>query len=324
MPINKDNPEQWLDDIDASVAYYNEWFMIFAPEAFRDTRAATSHQVDKALAVTKNLTDLTPQVLMESPDILPILRMATCPPIARDRLMGIAGLSKNLISKMEDPVNPSIPPRMPKEDLMEQLDRLLSIIQKMADPDLFLWLSENRQPTESEKQRAAAVIADRLCGNITDPIIRNAQEKRQLTALRQYLKHKGYSQVDSAKGVRFNELKPGEFSFRMNIPVYLNRGSERQYGIHIPINAVVQPLSSRRGDFPLLLEAKSAGDFTNVNKRRKEEAQKMQQLRNTYGPNVRFVLFLCGYFDAGYLGYEASEGIDWIWEHRIDDLEEYL
>ena len=135
---------------------------------------------------------------------------------------------------------------------MEQLDRLLSIIQKMADPDLFLWLSENRQPTESEKQRAAAVIADRLCGNITDPIIRNAQEKRQLTALRQYLKHKGYSQVDSAKGVRFNELKPGEFSFRMNIPVYLNRGSERQYGIHIPINAVVQPLSSRRGDFPLL------------------------------------------------------------------------
>ena len=50
----------------------------------------------------------------------------------------------------------------------------------------------------------------------------------------------------------------------------------------------------------------------------------MQQLRNTYGPNVRFVLFLCGYFDAGYLGYEASEGIDWIWEHRIDDLAEYL
>jgi hypothetical protein len=35
---------------------------------------------------------------------------------------------------------------------------------------------------------------------------------------------------------------------------------------------------------------------------------------------VRFVLFLCGYFDGGYLGYEAAEGIDWVWEHRIDDL----
>jgi len=30
--------------------------------------------------------------------------------------------------------------------------------------------------------------------------------------------------------------------------------------------------------------------------------------------------FLCGYFEPGYLGYEASEGIDWIWEHRINDL----
>ena len=29
---------------------------------------------------------------------------------------------------------------------------------------------------------------------------------------------------------------------------------------------------------------------------------------------------MCGYFDAAYLGYEAAEGIDWIWEHRIEDL----
>lgn len=75
-----------------------------------------------------------------------------------------------------------------------------------------------------------------------------------------------------------------------------------------------------QGDLPLMIEAKSAGDFTNVNKRRKEEAQKMTQLRNTYG-NVVFILFLCGYFDSGYLGYEAAEGIDWIWEHRISDME---
>lgn len=24
--------------------------------------------------------------------------------------------------------------------------------------------------------------------------------------------------------------------------------------------------------------------------------------------------------DTGYLGYEAAEGLDWVWEHRIDDL----
>ena len=49
----------------------------------------------------------------------------------------------------------------------------------------------------------------------------------------------------------------------------------------------------------------------------------MGQLRQSYGENVRFVLFLCGYFDSGYLGYEAAEGIDWVWEHRIRDLGEF-
>ena len=80
------------------------------------------------------------------------------------------------------------------------------------------------------------------------------------------------------------------------------------------------PKNAVAGDFPLMFEAKSAGDFTNTNKRRKEEAVKMAQLRSTYGDKVRFNLFLCGYFDSGYLGYEAAEGIDWVWEHRIDDM----
>ena len=74
----------------------------------------------------------------------------------------------------------------------------------------------------------------------------------------------------------------------------------------------------------MLVEAKSAGDFTNVNKRRKEEMLKVAQLRSTYGEKIEFNLFLCGYFDTGYLDYEASERIDWVWEHRIDDLGYFL
>lgn len=83
-------------------------------------------------------------------------------------------------------------------------------------------------------------------------------------------------------------------------------------------------LPCRRWDgkrrLPVFFEAKSAGDFTNTNKRRKEEAAKISQLRNTYGKRASLNLFLCGYFDSGYLGYEAAENIDWAWEHRIDDL----
>jgi hypothetical protein len=107
----------------------------------------------------------------------------------------------------------------------------------------------------------------------------------------------------------------------MNVPVELEGGVKR---VNIPIDALIMPKATGKGkgDFPVFIEAKSAGDFTNVNKRRKEEAMKMAQLRKTYGEKVKFNLFLCGYFDSGYLGYEAAEGIDWVWEHRIDDLEQ--
>jgi hypothetical protein len=46
----------------------------------------------------------------------------------------------------------------------------------------------------------------------------------------------------------------------------------------------------------------------------------MNQLCTQFGNDVQYVLFLCGYFNAGYLGYEAADGIDWIWEHRIADM----
>ena len=90
--------------------------------------------------------------------------------------------------------------------------------------------------------------------------------------------------------------------------------------VNMPIDAVIQPHRPRPGGLPILIEAKSAGDFTNTNKRRKEEAQKIRQLKEEYGDEVDLLLFLCGYFDTGYLGYEAAEGLDWVWEHRIDDL----
>lgn len=75
--------------------------MAFAPKAFRKTRIATTRQVEAALGWTENLTKITADVLREHPDVLQMLRMATCPPIARDRLIGLSGAWKTLIGYME-------------------------------------------------------------------------------------------------------------------------------------------------------------------------------------------------------------------------------
>ncbi len=315
MAVNADKPHLWKQDIAQSVDFYNSWFMEFAPTAYRSTRIATTQQVESALTWTTNLANITPGVLRQHPSVLPILRMATAPPIARDRLIGLAGVSPNLVKNMEE--KNRIPPRMNGAILDGELEKIGQIIARLTDKEIFPWLENGLESTDTQVHRAATIVADRLCGALADPIIRNAQEQRQLALIRQWLERRGYSYTRGGAGLSFEMMQPGTFSFRLNIAVLLQGGSKQ---INIPIDIVIMPLQSNLADLPLLIEAKSAGDYTNPNKRRKEEAIKVAQLRSNYGNNVRFVLFLCGYFDSGYLGYEAAEGIDWVWEHRIDDL----
>ena len=315
MAVNRDKPDRWKHDIAQSVDMYNDWFMRFAPDAYRMARVQTTKDVQTTLKATNNLTDIGVDLLKAKPSVLPSLRMSTCPPLAVDRLIGLAGVSGNLVRVMEK--DNKLPPRMPRSELDSDLEKVGEIIKKMADRDIFVWLERGDDPSEQELYRAATIVADRLCGAVANPIIRNAQEKRQLTAIGEWLTDLGDRNLPAGEGTKYNEMRPGTFSFRLNVPVEQEGAGKT---INIPVDAVVTPKEAKAGELPLLIEAKSAGDFTNVNKRRKEEAAKMKQLRGTFGPDVRFILFLCGYFDSGYLGYEAAEGIDWVWEHRIRDF----
>jgi type II restriction enzyme len=314
MPANRHKPDLWKADIAKSVDMFNEWFLHFAPKTFRESRKRATSEVASALAQTGFLRNLGPEILASHPEFLPVLRMTTCPPIARDRLIGLAGVSPNLVRSME--IEHSSPPQMSADTLQLGLAKIAQILRRLADLDILVWLEAEREPKEGEVERAATVIADRLCGAVADPIIRNAQERRQLAAVGAWLEARGYIRLEQDKAVRFREMPPGTFGFHVNVPVKVGDGGSA----NIPADVVVAPAGSKAGTLPVLIEAKSAGDFTNVNKRRKEEAAKMDQIRKTYGKRAQFALFLCGYFDSGYLGYEAAEGIDWVWEHRIDDL----
>jgi hypothetical protein len=312
MLVNADKPHLWKKDVAASVDLYNNWFMRFAPKTYRDVRKETIKRVQETFQLTQNLTLLNSETLKTNPSVLQTLRLCTAPPIARDRLVGLANVSKHLVLSME---RGKIPPRMSEEKLIEQLLAIAEILTQLLDYDILPWLKKKTDPTDLEQHRAATIVADRLCGTVSDPIIRNAQEQRQLALIAVYLKKHNYTEAPHRQGLSFRDLPPGTFAFRMNV----RAGRDRT--INISIDVVIQPHHPHPSGLPILIEAKSAGDFANTNKRRKEEATKVNQLRACYGETLQFILFLCGYFDAGYLGYEAAEGIDWIWEHRIEDME---
>jgi hypothetical protein len=114
------------------------------------------------------------------------------------------------------------------------------------------------------------------------------------------------------------EMPPGTFGFGRNIPVVREDGQPRK----LPVDCVVCPLIE---GLPLAcVELKSAGDFTNVNKRRKEESNKNDALMRTHGDSTTFLPQLSGYFSPAYLGFEAAAGIDWAWNHRLADLAPYF
>jgi predicted transcriptional regulator len=313
MAVNLDKPQRWKEDTKASVDHYNNWFMKFAPRAFRETRIEATKKVEQVIMDSADMRELSPALLRSRPGILPTLRMSCCPPLAVDRLVGLAYTSKNLVRSMEEG---KLANRMNTAKLDAHLKSIANVIKALLDPDIFVWISDNRAPTTDERHRASTIVADRLTGAVANPVIRNAQEKRQLAEIAAYLTGKSYAKKPHSPGAPLTEMEPGTYCFHYSVVT-----GNAAHKVNVSVDALIQPKVLKPSKLPIMVEAKSAGDFTNTNKRRKEEAKKMSQLKATYGNETCYVVFLCGYFDSGYLGYEAADGIDWVWEHRIEDFD---
>jgi hypothetical protein len=160
MAFNRGKPNRWKADIARSVDMYNDWFMKFAPQAFRDTRIQTTKDVEAALHATDNITNIRPVVIRMHPEILPTLRMSTCPPLAVDRLIGLAGVPINLVKCIE--LEKKLPLRMAAADIDRELGKIATIIEKMADPDIsYGSVEKNAQPRSryTEPQPSSPIVS---------------------------------------------------------------------------------------------------------------------------------------------------------------------
>ena len=123
--------------------------------------------------------------------------MCTAPPLAVDRLIGLADASKNLVGRMEDG---KLPTKMNAVDLNAELTKLCRVISRLLDRDIFPWLDVAKDPTDHERDRASTIVADRLCSAVANPIVRNAQEQRQLKLVGDWLNARGYRKQGHPSG----------------------------------------------------------------------------------------------------------------------------
>lgn len=271
----------WKTDSWKSVEFYNNWFTSFAPQAFLAARKDSLSKVLKMFSITNDLKYITVDNILGCPQIMEVLRMVTAPPLAQDRLVGLSYTKKSILKALEDG---RIPKGMNSTNVRESIVRMIEVINGMMDKELFPWLGSNTI-TSQQRKRSASIVADRLTGVLSDPVIRSAQEEIQLTVISEYLISKGYTYLTTVES--FDNMSPNTFSFHVNVPVYIGQNKK----VNMPIDVVIMPAENVR--YPYLVECKSAGDFTNTNKRRKEEGIKIAQLTETYGEEIKFCLFLC-------------------------------
>jgi len=304
------DPSAWKSDIERSVAEYGAWYKEHSPQMFADARGRAVVEVDEAMRLTDDLRSFDADSLVARPTMLFVARMCMAPTMARERFAGFAGVSKDLVTVMER--DGTIPPRM--RNVYEQIERMADFLAPLFDLSLFAWIKEGRRPSGDERDKARLVVGDRLASALYLPALRNAQEARQKELMREYLESAGF---EESRAKPF-DMPPGAFGFGRDVVGVRDDGEAQR----LPMDCVVSPLDE---NLPLAcVEMKSAGDYTNVNKRRKEESDKHVSLKRAHGDDVVFLLQLFGYFGNTYLGFEASAGIDWAWDHRLSDLADYF
>jgi len=195
-----------------------------------------------------------------------------------------------------------------------ELASIGAMIARLADADIFSWLESKKEPTETEVYRAATIVADRLCGAIAKDIVHSERKMQQLSALSAYLDLRGYREVLEPGNLHYVPSAPGTYAFFRTVPVAMGRSA------FLPVDALIQPTESRMDGLPLLIQAESRSSFQETARHRDAHHETVHGLRMTYGEKVSFTLMLEGYFGADYLGTQAAEGIDWVWQHRLDDL----
>ena len=299
---------EWIADISQSVAEYDAWYASNAPVIFTTARARSESYAERLLGLTDDLRRIDSDLFRQWPKAVMPLRLGAAPPMARDRLVTMARLSRPVVEAMER--RNQLPT---SEGAMTTTGRIGPFLAPLLDPVIFPWVADRRQPTAAERDAARFVLGDRIAQSMADPEIRNAQERRQKLLLRGYLADRGYVESPDPQV----ELAARTFAMGRTLRVATEDGQPQ----NLPIDTVLR--SQVRG--PLIcLEMKSAGDFVNPNKRRKEESDKKAALTRTYGDSAILLLQLFGYFDRTYLQYEGGAGIDWTWDHRIRDLDEHL
>jgi len=308
-------------DIELSVSRYNEWYKSFAPKAYERAYQKAKQEVERLFKVTNNLTRFEVETFVEDPSLLEILRHVASPPLAHDRLAGLVKLPPQIASALKKAKTDQ---NVQAPLIQKAVENIIDLVLALSDKNIIPWLKKRppTKPSTQERSRALHIIADRVTLGYVLSQLRSEQEAMMLRKLKGWLENRGYYYLDKkhlncSDKSPVNCLPPKTFTFQLQVKVR----SSSENTVRIPIDVAVKPVSSPR---VVLVEAKAAGDFTNPNKRRKEDEARYKHLLTGLGKNnFVYIMYLFGYFNQKYLDHLKAAEIPWVWEHNLDALSSF-
>jgi hypothetical protein len=243
----------------------------------------------------KHLNGMAAQVLSD-PELVDAARYLASPPISADDLETLADVT--------------LAPTLIKKD-PERAAKLMYWIMAALDRERFPWVSENREPTDAEREVAIVASAAMLAFRKVETWRRNEGKRSQEQLLKDFLTERcGFTEAPKHPIPNITQAPPaGHFCEEVSV-------------------------AGRKADVPIRLwdgrlmpvECKVSNSTTNSYKRiNNDAAVKAVVWKTELGPaHVVPAALLTGVYNLDNLEYAQSNGLTLFWAHDLDPLYEFI
>ena len=305
--LNSLRPDKWEHDRVIAREQIIDW--LATTSSIVSKRSEVLTQVQGALRILESEKSIEGAIQRDA-SVVTVLRALTRRDVGTSQTATFLGVSTTTLENVENR----------KRNPSHLTKPLAELLKRELDPELASWIIEGRDAFNDEMMISRIVATDRIIRRAAATALRYEHEPRQLAKLESYLQSRGFQEVASDTIVNpRTDMPKNSYSFRVNVVGLTTDGVELRQNV----DTLIKPASQSSASLPIFVEAKSMTDEVNPNKRQKEEAQKVDAVRRKWQSShekLNFVLLLGGTVPRRYLEIEAGSGLDWVWEHRVQDL----
>ena len=261
---------------------------------YQSAREATETLLEATVDL-KHLNEMAAQVLSD-PELVNAARYLASPPISADDLETLADVT----------LAPTLIKKHP-----ERAGQLMYWIMAALDRERFPWVSEDREPSDAEREIAIVASAAMLAFRQVETWRRNEGKRSQEQLLKDFLTEQcGFTEAPKHPIPNITQAPPpGQFCGEVSV-------------------------AGRKADVPIRLwdgrlmpvECKVSNSATNSYKRiNNDAAAKAVAWKDELGPaHVVPAALMSGVYDLANLEYAQDKGLTLFWAHDLDPLYEFI